>query len=275
MTKQSQNIGETISSSSIREEADGKVAENETTEISEVKLNGNAVTVIEESEDNNEPEKIEIDKVEITRVVEEKIEIITDINENPESEEVELRKKGSGISRSDSFSVKEQIEQIERQIKELESKNLTNNNNNNNNNNNATTVTVEEMKFAEPTDSRLSIQAKRQHFFKNMVSNDSNVKIEIKELPREQREIQVVKLTDPPVEIEAPKEPVKIVELHISEPIKRVPEIVDDFNVNPLPKPRRHSQSSQSQCTLNSDSVDKINNDSSNSEGKHTRGDSM
>ncbi|XP_046602845.1 putative uncharacterized protein DDB_G0292292 isoform X1 [Neodiprion virginianus] len=312
MTKQSQNIDETIlNSSSIREEADGKVKENDseiaTTEVNkdsndeleEVRLkrklpsespreetDDDKDVVMKSDENGNRENRIEVETIEIKRVVDDNIEIIKEVNENSsisadvDLEEVELRKKpssGGGISRSDSFSVKEQIEQIERQIKELESKHANNNNgsNNNNVNNNSISIT-DDKKYYEPSETRLSIQANRRSFFKNMVSNEPNgVKIEIKELPREQKDIQVVKLTDPPVPIEAPKEPVKIVELHISEPIKQVPEIVEDVNVNPLPKPRRHSSSQAQSVDLNGESKGiKASNDSSKN-GREARGDSL
>ncbi|XP_046409370.1 putative uncharacterized protein DDB_G0292292 isoform X2 [Neodiprion fabricii] len=312
MTKQSQNIDETIlNSSSIREEADSKVKENDseiaTTEVKkdsndeleEVRLkeklpsespreetDDDKDVVMKSDENGNRENRIEVETIEIKRVVDDNIEIIKEVNENSsisadvDLEEVELRKKpssGGGISRSDSFSVKEQIEQIERQIKELESKHANNNNgsNNNNVNNNSISIT-DDKKYYEPSETRLSIQANRRSFFKNMVSNEPNgVKIEIKELPREQKDIQIVKLTDPPVPIEAPKEPVKIVELHISEPIKQVPEIVEDVNVNPLPKPRRHSSSQAQSVDLNGESKGiKASNDSSKN-GREARGDSL
>ncbi|XP_046585832.1 putative uncharacterized protein DDB_G0292292 isoform X2 [Neodiprion lecontei] len=312
MTKQSQNIDETIlNSSSIREEADGKVKENDSEiataevnkdsndELEEVRLkeklpsespreetDDDKDVVMKSDENGNRENRIDVETIEIKRVVDDNIEIIKEVNENSsisadvDLEEVELRKKpspGGGISRSDSFSVKEQIEQIERQIKELESKHANNNNgsNNNNVNNNSISIT-DDKKYYEPSETRLSIQANRRSFFKNMVSNEPNgVKIEIKELPREQKDIQVVKLTDPPVPIEAPKEPVKIVELHISEPIKQVPEIVEDVNVNPLPKPRRHSSSQAQSVDLNGESKGiKASNDSSKN-GREARGDSL
>lgn len=291
MTKQSQNIDETMNSSSrLREEADGKVSETESEtrkldldnsgEKLEAKSNEEASETGNKELERNSPitevgapkaERIEVEDIELNRIVEDKIEIITEINEDSkseDSEDVEIRKKNTGgISRSDSFSVKEQIEQIERQIKELEAKNLNNNVNGSNNN-----PGVEEIKYYEPSETRLSIQENRRSFFKNMVSNESNgVKIEIKELPREQKEIHVVKLTDSPVPINAPKEPVKIVQLHISEPIKQLPEIVDDINVNPLPKPRRHS-STPAQSTLNNDSIEGVSDSNKNRE---IRGDSL
>lgn len=204
-------------------------------------------------ETDSKIERIEVDRIEINRVIEENLEIIKDINDNNSDDsdsDVELRKKStkSGLGRSDSFSVKEQIEHIEKQIKELESKKISNGNENGLTINGKTNTDIEStVKNYEQSDTRLSIQANRRSFFKNMVGNNGNdshsgVKIEIKELPREQKEIEVVKLTDPPIEINSVlKDPVKIVELHISEPIKQIPEIVDEININPLPKPRRHS----------------------------------
>lgn len=63
----------------------------------------------------------------------------------------------------------------------------------------------------------------------------------------------MVRLNDSPIPVIAPREPVKVIELHISEPIRRKPEILED--VNPIPKPRRHSalnlNDSQSNMILN------------------------
>lgn len=179
-------------------------------------------------------EKRDIVDVEYQRTSQEKVEIIKDTNE--EEEEVCLRRKGSSstLSRSDSFSVKEEIEKIERQIKALESKNAC--------------KECEQAQDNALTSPRLSIQANRRHFFENMVSNEqSGVKIEFKELPREQKDIHVVRLTDAPLPVAAPREPVKVIELHISEPIKHKPELLNE--VNPIPKPRRHSALSLNDIT--------------------------
>jgi len=151
----------------------------------------------------------------------EKIEIIKNIDQ--ESDEVCLRKKGSSstLSRSDSFSVKEEIEKIERQIRALESKNVS-----------KEQEDIDDICCDDPiTSTRLSIQANRRHFFENMVDGPSGpIKLEFKKLPR---------LTDPPIPIAASRDPVKVIELHISEPIRHKPELLDE--VNPIPKPRRHS----------------------------------
>lgn len=175
---------------------------------------------------NDSVEKKNPVEVKYSRSSQEKIEIIKDINQEPQEEEVELRKKilSGTLSRSNSFSVKQEIEKIEKQIKALESKN----------------VSQEEENINEPIiDSRLSIQANRKHFFENMVDKPSDIKIEFKKLPREQKDIDTVRLTDSPIPIVVPREPIKVIELHISEPIKHKPEFLDE--VNPIPKPRRHS----------------------------------
>lgn len=188
--------------------------------------------------------------VEYQRTSQEKIEIIKDTSE----EEVCLRRKGSSstLSRSDSFSVKEEIEKIEKQIKALESKNAS-----------------KEYDGAEDnalTSPRLSIQANRRHFFENMVSNgQSGVKIEFKELPREQKDIHVVRLTDAPLPVAAPREPVKVIELHISEPIRQKPELSE---INPIPKPRRHSALSLNDVSRHSREDENENPEQSEKRGK-------
>lgn len=180
--------------------------------------------------------------VEYRRASQEKIEIIKDIDQE---EEICLRKGVSVLSRSDSFSVKEEIEKIERQLKALESKNAT--------------IERENVEDSEMTSPRLSIQANRRHFFENMVANGrSGIKIEFKELPREQKDIHVVRLTDAPMPIAAPREPVKVIELHISEPIKHRPELLDE--VNPIPKPRRHSALNLKEATESKLSRDEVRN---------------
>ncbi|XP_032670479.1 uncharacterized protein LOC116843815 [Odontomachus brunneus] len=208
-----------------REDSEATIAQgaNETFEKIEIET-------VEEKSNESVAEKDSVERrddsidVEYQRTSQEKIEIIKDTNE----EEVCLRRKDSSstLSRSDSFSVKEEIEKIERQIKALESKN-------------AYKEHGEEEDNAL-TSPRLSIQANRRHFFENMVSNgQSGVKIEFKELPREQKDFHVVRLTDAPLPVAAPREPVKVIELHISEPIRHKPELLNE--VNPIPKPRRHS----------------------------------
>ncbi|XP_046838367.1 protein split ends-like isoform X1 [Vespa crabro] len=199
----------------------------------EIKEASDKETVSHENQTNKEND---ID-IEYCRKEEDKMEIIKDVNEMNSKEELNvcLRRKDSAdsLSRSDSFSVQEEIKKIERQIQALESKNLSRD---------STDETLDDIAADRASNTRLSILANRRHFFQNMVDNEINkdgVKIEFKELPREQKNIHVIKLTDSPVPIEAPKEPVKVIELHISEPIRQRPEILDD--VNPIPKPRRHA----------------------------------
>lgn len=202
-----------------------------------------------ETEDEEKSNKKELDvaedsaekntvHIEYERMSQEKIEIIKDIEED--SDEVCLKKKdgsSGALSRSDSFSVKEEIDKIERQIKALESRHAH--------------ASEQEDDVADArhdndgdgdstTNTRLSIQANRRHFFENMVDGPSGpVKLEFKKLPCEQKDIHVVRLTDPPVPVAAPRDPVKVIELHISEPIRHKPELLDE--INPIPKPRRHS----------------------------------
>ncbi|EGI62226.1 PREDICTED: uncharacterized protein LOC105149301 [Acromyrmex echinatior] len=174
-------------------------------------------------------EKDSVD-VEYRRTSQEKIEIIKDIEQK--SDEVCLRKKDSSstLSRSDSFSVKEEIEKIEKQIKALENKNASKEQED----------TDDTCYDDSITSTRLSIEANRRHFFENMVDGPSGpIKLEFKKLPREQKDIHVVRLTDTPIPIAASRDPVKVIELHISEPIRHKPELLDE--VNPIPKPRRHS----------------------------------
>ncbi|XP_076644981.1 uncharacterized protein LOC143354599 isoform X2 [Halictus rubicundus] len=180
------------------------------------------------AKDEEVTEKVEEDvRVEYRRNSRENVEIMKEVEELPptEPEEVCLRRKSSSdsLSRSDSFSVKEEIEKIEKQIKALEARN-----------------SVKESEDDQLGNTRLSLQANRRHFFQNLVDTEEDaIKIEFKEFPREQKDIHVVRLNDSPVPVPAPREPVKVIELHISEPIKQKAEIVED--VNPIPKPRRHS----------------------------------
>ncbi|KMQ89138.1 cue domain-containing protein 5-like isoform x1 protein [Lasius niger] len=179
------------------------------------------ITITEEDPIEKDPVDIEY-----SRTSQEKIEIIKDVDQ--ESDEVCLRKKDSSstLSRCDSFSVKEEIEKIEKQIKALESKNAS--------------KEQEKIDDQEVTSARLSIQANRRHFFENMVDSPSGpIKLEFKKLPCEQKDIHVIRLTDPPIPVAAPRDAVKVIELHISEPIRHRPELLDE--VNPIPKPRRHS----------------------------------
>lgn len=180
-------------------------------------------------EDSIEKDSVNI---EYNRKSQEKIEITKDVDQ--ESDEVCLRKKDSSstLSRSDSFSVKEEIEKIEKQIKALESKQQTSKE--------QEKIDDAPHQVDQVTSARLSIQANRRHFFENMVDSPSvPVKLEFKKLPCEQKDIHVVRLTEPPVPIAAPRDAVKVIELHISEPIRHKSELLDE--VNPIPKPRRHS----------------------------------
>ncbi|XP_077260001.1 uncharacterized protein LOC143896212 [Temnothorax americanus] len=197
--------------------------------------------------------------IEYTRASREKIEIIKDIDE--ESGEVCPRIKGSSstLSRSDSFSVKEEIEKIEKQIKALESKNASKEQEN-----------IDDMYQDDSiTSTRLSIQATRRHFFENMVDGPSGpIKLEFKKLPREQKDIHVVRLTDPPIPVAASRDPVKVIELHISEPIRHKPELLDE--VNPIPKPRRHSA-----LSLRDTSESRLKDESKNLKDDDKRGKSF
>lgn len=211
-----------ISEEKIAQNSDGT---SEITSESEAKVEVESSKPIVE----NSTEKEAAVNVEYERTSQEKIEIIKDVDE----EEVCLRRGGSSstLSRSDSFSVKEEIEKIERQIKALESKNASKE---------CESFNENACHNSALTSPRLSIQANRRHFFEDMVANgQSGVKIEFGELPREQKDIHMVRLTDAPVPTAAPREPVKVIELHISEPIRQRPELLDE--VNPIPKPRRHS----------------------------------
>lgn len=179
----------------------------------------------EERLNNSENSTENFVNVEYERMSQENIEIIKDTE--LECDEINLRTKGSALSRSNSFSVKEEIEKIEKQIQALESKE-------------AASLEMDDMYHDDLTNTRLSIQANRRHFFENMVDGPSGpIKLEFKQLPREQTDIHVVKLTDLPMPVAMPREPVKVIELHISEPIRHKPELLDE--VNPIPKPRRHS----------------------------------
>ncbi|XP_072760649.1 uncharacterized protein [Anoplolepis gracilipes] len=189
-------------------------------------------TKTEEKEQNiitKDPVEKDPVNIEYSRTSQEKIEIIKDVDQ--ESDEVCLRKKDSlsTLSRNDSFSVKEEIEKIEKQIKALESKNAS-----------KEQEKIDACDDDQVTSTRLSIQANRRHFFENMVDSPSGpIKLEFKKLPCEQKDIHVVRLTDPPIPVAAPRDTVKVIELHISEPIRHKPELLDE--VNPIPKPRRHS----------------------------------
>jgi len=190
--------------------------------------------------------------VEYERMSPEKIEIIKDTDLD---DEVNLRTKSSALSRSDSFSVKEEIEKIERQIKALESKEAS--------------KEMDNAYHDDSTSTRLSIQTNRRNFFENMVDGPSGpIKLEFKQLPREQTDIHVVRLTDQPLPVTVPRDPVKVIELHISEPIRHKPELLDE--VNPIPKPRRHSA-----LSLKDESDRHLKNEDSSSENHDKRGKSF
>ncbi|XP_033336475.2 uncharacterized protein LOC117226346 [Megalopta genalis] len=188
-----------------------------------------------ENKDSTVPEetatKVEEDvPVEYRRNSRENVEIMKEVDElSPsEVEEVCLKKNSSSdsLSRSDSFSVKDEIEKIEKQIKELEARS-----------------SMKESEEDHVGNTRQLLQENRRHFFQNFVNTEKEaIKIEFKEFPREQKDIHVVRLNDSPIPVPAPREPVKVIELHISEPIRQMAEIVED--VNPIPKPRRHSAQS-------------------------------
>lgn len=219
-------------------------------------------TKVEEKSDKEQSntiteDPIEKDPVDIeySRTSQENIEIIKDVDQ--ESDEICLRKKDlSGLLlRSDSFSVKEEIEKLEKQIKALENKNAS-----------KEQEKIDDARHDDQvTSARLSIQANRRHFFENMVDSPSGpIKLEFKKLPCEQKDIHVVRLTDPPIPVAAPRDAVKVIELHISEPIRHKPELLDE--VNPIPKPRRHS--ALSLRNMSESTLSKNGNKSSEDSGK-------
>ncbi|KAL0129574.1 hypothetical protein PUN28_001679 [Cardiocondyla obscurior] len=239
-------IIENVSSDNIIKNKTCDISKNKSEEekkenYSEEKIALNSNEILEKPESENAIEKsnedqtnstakdsVEKDPVDIEyrRASQENIEIIKDIDED--SDEVCLRKKNS-LSRSDSFSVKEEIEKIEKQIKALESKNVSNEQEN-----------IDMYENVLATSARTSIEENRRHFFENMVDGPSGpIKLEFKKLPREQKDIHLVRLTDSPIPVATSRDPVKVIELHISEPIRHKPELLDE--VNPIPKPRRHS----------------------------------
>ncbi|CAD6243810.1 GSCOCG00013150001-RA-CDS [Cotesia congregata] len=207
--------------------------------------------------DGNYSEGQEV-KVEIKKQEETRCEIIKDV-EIVEDKTLLRKKSKESIGSDSSFSVKDEIEKIERQIKLLEATKAINND--------------EKAALRTRTSSRRSLQENRRNFFKELTSRSSNnvninnninhnndrVKVEIKELPRQQNDIKIVHLTD---EVEhhdngeetADNSAVKVIELRISEPLK----VKSDFNfeVNPIPKPVRHN----SNCSLDKMSTVNINN---------------
>ncbi|XP_031829631.1 uncharacterized protein LOC116425710 [Nomia melanderi] len=221
----------------------------ETVEVQQTEVN-DSTTEKEEPErtdsketDSKEPTNKDEEEVQVEyrRNSQDNVEIIKEVDEllPSELEEVRLRRKSSldSLSRSDSFSVKDEIEKIERQIKALEARSASK----------ESTENLDD----QYGDTRQSLQANRRHFFQNMVDTDKEaIKIEFKEFPREQKDIHLVRLNDSPVPVAASREPVKVIELHISEPIKQKAEIVED--INPIPKPRRHSALSLTDSRSNS-----------------------
>ncbi|XP_043280282.1 uncharacterized protein [Venturia canescens] len=185
-----------------------------------------------ELKDDNEQKKNEVDVgVELRRRSDDRaIETLKEAEVYSSTEEFTLtRRKSSGnLSRSSSFSVKDEIEKIERQIKILESTK-------------ARDSSDEEVSDNfERAGTRMSLRETRNNFFRELTEND-RVKVQLKELPREQNDIRIVRIEDPPISTDGPTEPVKIIELHISEPIRQKPAIIVDRDINPIPKPRRHS----------------------------------
>lgn len=196
----------------------------------------------EEDAAKDAAEKNEHVRVEYHRTSHENIEIIKDVDRDGSLSE-------DALSRSDSFSVKDEIEKIEKQIKALETRNASRDSS--------------EEKDANDLheNTRQSIQANRRNFFQNMVENENDtsaIKIEFKEFPKEQKDIRVVRLNESPVPTTAHREPVKVIELHISEPIRQKPEILED--VNPIPKPRRHSSLNLNESRSDVTSIDARNN---------------
>ncbi|XP_012275690.1 muscle M-line assembly protein unc-89 isoform X2 [Orussus abietinus] len=240
MTKKSLEAGEGSSSTPTKEEEtsqkdeqqdsgethnpeveDSKSPPGENPETLTIDLEENLQDIVHEDVPSGKSSPTEVEEVELRKVEEENLEIIEESIQAVD--EVSLRKRGSSgaLSRSDSFSVKEEIEKIEKQIKALEARSPS-----------------EENSSEEISGTRLSIQANRRSFFKNMM-DDKEIKVEMKEVPRSSNDVEVVRLPEPPIPVEASLEPVKVIELHISEPIRRRPEILED--VNPVPKPRRNS----------------------------------
>ncbi|XP_043669427.1 CUE domain-containing protein 5-like isoform X2 [Vespula pensylvanica] len=119
------------------------------------------------SHENQTNKESDID-IEYCRKEEDKVEIIKDVNEINSKEELDvcLRRKDSAdrLSRSDSFSVQEEIKKIERQIQALESKNSSRD---------STDQTSDDIAADRTSNNtRLSILANRRHFFQNMVDNE-------------------------------------------------------------------------------------------------------
>ncbi|XP_043463893.1 uncharacterized protein LOC122499538 [Leptopilina heterotoma] len=190
------------------------------TELSSIEIKDENTSNNSQEESNSK--KDEIIEVELRKKSEETLEIIKEITPSENDDADDLKKKNkSTLSRSNSFCVKDEIEKIEKKLNKLETRRKSEDSINHN----------------SPS-GRFAIEENRRHFFQDLVNDPTGVKVEIKELPREQNNCHVIRLTDPPIPIEAPQEPVKIIELHIEEPIRKKPEILAD---NPIPKPRRSS----------------------------------
>ncbi|KAG8039486.1 hypothetical protein G9C98_008129 [Cotesia typhae] len=217
-------------------------------------------------------------KVEIKKQEETRCEIIKDV-EIVEDKTLLRKKSKESIGSDSSFSVKDEIEKIERQIKLLEATKAINNDEKAALRTRTYSLTDEDnydtpgRRLIRGSSSRRSLQENRRNFFKELTSRSSNnininnninhsndrVKVEIKELPRQQNDIKIVHLTD---EVEhhdngeetVDNSAVKVIELRISEPLK----VKSDFNfeVNPIPKPVRHN----SNCSLDKMSTVNINN---------------
>ncbi|XP_074098064.1 uncharacterized protein LOC141526834 [Cotesia typhae] len=227
--------------------------------------------------DGNYSEGQEV-KVEIKKQEETRCEIIKDV-EIVEDKTLLRKKSKESIGSDSSFSVKDEIEKIERQIKLLEATKAINNDEKAALRTRTYSLTDEDnydtpgRRLIRGSSSRRSLQENRRNFFKELTSRSSNnininnninhsndrVKVEIKELPRQQNDIKIVHLTD---EVEhhdngeetVDNSAVKVIELRISEPLK----VKSDFNfeVNPIPKPVRHN----SNCSLDKMSTVNINN---------------
>lgn len=207
---------------------------------------------------NNSLNDISIDdaslKVELKKEMDECVEIVKDVDliEDIDDIDVVLRKKESlgNLSSNESFCVKEEIEKIEKQIKLLETNKIRSRTCSLSNYDDDDDDDILDNVSLQRSASRRSLQENRRNFFRDLTRNNKNdrVKIEIKELPREQNDIKIVRLSESPTcnvsatinnELE---KPVKVIELHISEPIKRKPEFtISEKDINPIPKPRRHN----------------------------------
>lgn len=218
----------------IENSKDSSTNSNSPTELSSIEIkdeNTNNNNNNNNSQEESNSKTNEIIEVELRKKSEETLEIIKEItpseNNNDNDDNLKKKKQKSTLSRSNSFCVKDEIEKIEKKLNELETRRKSEDSINHNSHS-----------------GRFAIEENRRHFFQDLVNDPTGVKVEIKELPREQNNCHVIRLTDPQIPVEAiavaaaPHEPVKIIELHIEEPIRKKPEILAD---NPKPKPRRSS----------------------------------